>query len=183
MTQGIPGFIEHGLLPVGVHPCSVDDVQVVLVDGFPESETRPSLLNLFRDFCEQASGVGLHATQWVDGSFVENRLNPADVDVLNWVDGVVYNALNPTVHTFMNNVLSGNFAHTKWKTDSRWLPVIPEGHPQHAVYVDWLAYWHEQWGTTREVPRPGDAPPNTPKGFLELRLGDSSQTPSVSGRG
>jgi len=180
VPQAIPDFVDHGLLPDGVYGCQREDIAARFVEAVPDSDTRSDIWKRFLDFNQQAEGVGMHAVQWIDGSFVSSKSDPKDIDIVNWVEAGVYNRLAPDVHTYIDNVLSGNFAYNKWRTDSRWIPVFPADHPLHGKYLEVRDYWKKQWGLTRDKPRDGDPPPGVKKGFLRTAIGDEAQTPVVA---
>ena len=70
------------LLPDGLHPRTLDEVQALCVNAFPLSQSRPRLLTGLRALVQALSEDGFRADLWVDGSFVTGKLNPADIDVV-----------------------------------------------------------------------------------------------------
>ena len=77
LTQDFPP-----LLPDGLHPRTLDEVQTQCVDAFANSQSRPQLLAGLRTLVQILSTDGLRGDLWIDGSFVTRKLNPADVDVV-----------------------------------------------------------------------------------------------------
>lgn len=70
------------LLPEGLHSQTIDNVQTLCLDGFPESTSRPGLMRGLRDLGALITEVGIRADLWICGSFVTEKLNPKDVDVV-----------------------------------------------------------------------------------------------------
>lgn len=72
----IPPFDEHGYLPPGVHPASLDE----LASRFGrESEVRRVQMDSLRWLVELAERAGAHRLI-INGSFVTDVLEPNDVD-------------------------------------------------------------------------------------------------------
>jgi len=72
----IPDFNEHGYLPAGVHPASLDEIE----DRFGrQSEIRQVQMESLRWLTELAKKAGVQRLI-INGSFVTERLEPNDVD-------------------------------------------------------------------------------------------------------
>ncbi len=81
----IPLFNEHGLLPDGIHDCTLDDA-AARFGGFQSSDRRPLLWTRFTEFAREAKACGLVEAVLVDGSFVTADSSPNDIDVVLVVD-------------------------------------------------------------------------------------------------
>src|SRR3954469_9447198 len=94
----LPPFDSRGLLPAGIHTATEAELHALCVTAFPKSTTRP---RIFQNFCLYRAAVaamGLHVTQWVDGSFVDRtRVDPEDIDVINFLDTDQLRALSSEV--------------------------------------------------------------------------------------
>lgn len=78
-------FDEFGNYQAGIHPVSLEWIKDHLVDEVKESTTRNRNLMSFIDFfksnqMKQCAEAVTHVL--VDGSFVTNKINPNDIDVL-----------------------------------------------------------------------------------------------------
>lgn len=71
------------LLPGGLYARTLADIQEQCVDAFVESRSRPQLFAGLRNLIQELSDAdGLQGDLWIDGSFVTQKLNPGDVDVV-----------------------------------------------------------------------------------------------------
>ncbi len=82
----IPDFDEHGLLPPGIHDCTLEEISA----RFLWTTHRQVLFGGLRKFLETELATLMPAFRlYVDGSFVRNKPLPDDVDVVIELDGSV----------------------------------------------------------------------------------------------
>lgn len=173
---------SHEVLPDGVYSCDEPSVRARFVDAFPASKTRPTICGGFFELRHEAAGRGITGVQWVDGSFVESKLDPEDVDVVTFCDYDFLNKLDTPKQQFVVESLNGR-ERTKgrYNTHTFLVPCCSAGHPYHPIFENWRTYWRKWFGKTRDFPNPpGPDLPGHPKGFIEMRLGDSANVPTVS---
>ncbi|GAB2668285.1 DUF6932 family protein [Arenimonas aestuarii] len=72
------------LLQAGFHPLDRAGLEELCVSAFPGSTTRRELLDQFDAFMGELRGYGLKGQIWIDGSFVTEKPDPSDIDLL-WV--------------------------------------------------------------------------------------------------
>jgi len=77
----IPAFDEHGLLPVGVHDCTLDEIRLRF-GAFQASDRRPQLWVRLKEFLAEAKASGIVVSVVVDGSFVTVEPEPNDIDLI-----------------------------------------------------------------------------------------------------
>lgn len=77
--MAIPDLTEHGLLPVGVHEATLDEVVARFGSGTPR---RAELGESLRRFAALLEDIGLFTDLFVDGSFTTDAEPPGDVDVV-----------------------------------------------------------------------------------------------------
>jgi hypothetical protein len=75
----IPPMDERGLLPLGIHDCTIDEIQARF-GSFQGNDRRPQLWAKFTEFLREARASRLVATVLVDGSFVTAKTDPNDID-------------------------------------------------------------------------------------------------------
>lgn len=81
----LPGFNEHGLLPVGIHGCTWSE----FCDSFATNPHRAHLCHgLHRLRLEVLQAQHLIIPLLIDGSFVRDKDYPEDIDVLLDLTGV-----------------------------------------------------------------------------------------------
>lgn len=74
----IPALNEHGLLPAGVHDCTVEEVQA----SFGWNEHRRQLTEGFTQFLRDEIHDEFGSPVYADGSFVTDKERPNDIDVV-----------------------------------------------------------------------------------------------------
>lgn len=77
----IPALTDDGLLPTGVHDCSLDEVQQRF-GQFQRTDRRCRLMNLLTEFVRDATACQLIKAVIVDGSFVTAEDEPGDIDLI-----------------------------------------------------------------------------------------------------
>jgi len=77
----IPPFNEHGLLPEGIHDCTLAEIEARL-GGFQGSDRRLQLWARFKEFIREARASGLVLSILVNGSFVTGDAAPNDIDLI-----------------------------------------------------------------------------------------------------
>ena len=77
-TDLIPHFDEHGLLPLGLHDTSLQEIRTVL--GF--TSKRNELINGLEEFLNIWNASGFLDYSIIDGSFVTSKPEPGDIDLI-----------------------------------------------------------------------------------------------------
>jgi hypothetical protein len=76
----IPPLDAHGLLPVGVHDCTLEEVKARF-GAFQHSDQRPQLFQKLQALVAEASAAGFARSLLIDGSFATTKPNPNDIDL------------------------------------------------------------------------------------------------------
>lgn len=77
----IPTFNMHGVLPVGTHICTLEDVKLNF-SNIPDIKIRSDLyIKLEEFFNELSKNIYYFKGLLIDGSYVTNKTDPSDVDV------------------------------------------------------------------------------------------------------
>lgn len=75
----IPQFDEHGLLPPGIHDCTMDEINASLCF----TARRNVLFQGLSQFLQiEWTPLGIACPLLIDGSFVRNKPNPDDIDII-----------------------------------------------------------------------------------------------------
>lgn len=157
----IPPFDSSGRLPSGRFPCTELEVKDVLVNGFPGSATRLTIYDGWIGFRRAVTALLPIIMQWIDGSFVENKLNPNDLDLVTFVDGPTWDALPIDRRRVLGPLLTGGpSCKGAWHCDCYSVTVVPRHDPLEDAYLYTRGYWDRQWSECRD---------DTPKGYLEVR--------------
>jgi hypothetical protein len=73
-------------------------------------------------------------SQWVDGSFVTAKPDPADLDLTTLFDGPAFDNLPDIKRKAVNGLLAGRACQAIWHCDSFPIAVYPQGHQHRARY-------------------------------------------------
>lgn len=141
------------------------NVEQVCVDMFPLSSVRATIFNGLVTLVQTLETAGVPGHLWIDGSFLTEKIDPKDVDVILKVDGSVYNSGTPEQRAAIDWVNANQ--KLTLKCDSYALFEYPPGDPLHDEGRWWYSWWHRQWGFSRE---------DDPKGIVVVSLG-SGGTP------
>jgi len=181
--MALPNFNAQGLLPEGVHPATAEDLKDRFVTPFPESGTRQKIFNNFRRYQAAVVALGVHATQWVDGSFVDqSRLDPVDVDAVNFCELSALNSLPLTAQLQIAPMLDGRQS-TKTTYDTHTFLVIrfPAGHPFAASFEKQRRYWRDWFSRPQDYSGliKIEAPWRGRKGIVQMTVGHANLCPTV----
>jgi hypothetical protein len=77
----IPDLDENGLLPFGIHQCTLDEIEARF-GRFQSTDRRPVLMRRLRSFVTELQTAGIVRAIVIDGSFVTSITSPNDIDIL-----------------------------------------------------------------------------------------------------
>lgn len=174
---------ETGVLPLGRHHVTLDAVKARYVDAaeFSTSATRHEIWADFEDATAVFRGIVPTAYVWIAGSFVTNKLDPDDLDLIYWCEDRLVDAVSDprdklTLQMFATNQVR---ATTGYRLDTRYgrWHVHPEAASvltmEHRQYTANRGYWDDFWhrrrsGAKGDPPTREDALPRA--GYLEVML-------------
>jgi hypothetical protein len=141
------------LLSVGFHP--FDSLQRLCVDHFPRSVTRARLMANLEGIISRLNQAAMKAELWIDGSFLTEKLNPEDVDLVVCVDGRDSASFDVAQRAALDWVQTGNLWE-RYGCDA--YAFVRNRRPED----EWIyAYWLRQFGFSRA---------NEMKGLAVVRL-------------
>ncbi len=130
--MSIPALTEHGVLPAGVHTCSLDEIGQRF-GSFQGTDCRVRLHAALVRYVAEARRSGLVRALIVDGSFVTAKPDPGDIDLLVvLVEEIPAADLPP----FAYNVLSKKKIRRMYPFDAL---IAPDGSLTHRTYIDFYA--------------------------------------------
>lgn len=160
MAGGL-GKVEHApLLPPGRHVLPLGRLHALCVAPFSGSATRAGLFAALEQLSQRLQRADIRCEIWLDGSFITQKVNPADVDLSVRVDLDVVEQLSVEQDLLLQDVAAGTIP----SLDSYVFVAYPVGHPRRSTPEDRWPYWAEWWGVDRA---------GWLKGTAVLRLGDS----------
>ena len=180
----LPAFNLNGLLPDGVHTATRQDLESRCVTPFPTSTTRSDIFTVFTSYQDALAALGLNVNQWVDGSFVDqSRLDPEDVDVVNFCDSANLNASAAANGSRIIALLDGGKAtQAIYKTHTFLRVHFPAGHAMAANFEAQRKYWRDWFAIPQDYTGPVKipAPHRGRKGFVQMNVGNATLCPAVS---
>ncbi len=181
--MSLPALTSNALLPAGVHPGTEDDLRERLVIPFAPSR-RDVLVEGLMKYQQELTALGVHATQWVDGSFVDgSRKDPDDIDVVNFCSADVLETIPDPVMEQVGDLLDGQGRiRERLGCHPNLVVVYPESHPKHAWSEHWRRYWLRYYAQARDYTKVNKpvAPERGSKGLVQLHVGDPNLCPALS---
>lgn len=187
-ARGIPEFDEHGNLPYKCYEVTLDEIEEYFVTRFPKSKSRQTRFEGFLKFYNDLTkNVNSCIQILIDGSFVESKLNPFDIDLVIIIDSELIDEFE---YNYLNNEFEYNESlkqeyfllkkqinegtedssklyecdFYKFGCDIHYFPKYPKNHPLYErKYKERLNSWIELFGKNRE---------GFPKGFLNLIINE-----------
>jgi len=125
------------------------------VDSFPNSKRRKWLFdNYLRFLYSFQDDVFTYFEQWINGSFISQKQNPKDIDIVTFLDFKVYEKRGDKVlDRFWKFSLEDQFI------DSYLVKAYPKEHPKYSIFQSERNLWADRYGTDRD---------EQPKGFLKI---------------
>jgi hypothetical protein len=157
-------FDENGhLFPYEVQDITLDEMREVFVGAFPESETRKRLFDNYLDWVfDFQRDVFPYFTQWIDGSFVTQKLNPKDIDFVTFLDWQVYEIKEKWKE--LDRFWS--FSNEDKGLDAYFLAEFPEKHKNYGEFHSLREGWLLRYGYTRR----DEQQRAHPKGFIQINF-------------
>ncbi len=99
--------------------------------------------------------------QWIDGSFVTDKMNPNDIDIVTFIEADLFvKNEKKLIH------LIAPESKLLYKVDAAFVGVYPLNHKLRIV-TDWdITFWKDFYGNTR----PDTHQKQMPKGFIQLNF-------------
>jgi hypothetical protein len=114
---------------------------------------------------DRLRGAAISGDLWVNGSFLSEKIDPADVDLVLRCPDSLYNAGTPDQRAAIDWLIANQKA--TLRCDSYVFFEYPSHHPLHEEGEWWYAYWHVKFGFTRQ-------PDEDPKGIVVVALSGST---------
>ena len=154
------------LLELGWHRMSLSEVRQLCVDRFPLSASRADLMAGLETVVSRLVTAGIVGDLWIDGSFITEKINPKDTDILLHIDGLSMYECGTHEQRDAIDWIIRNLKNTDLNCDSYHLFTY---HIPHLLVDDgeWdRAYWHHKFGFSREI---------EPKGIVIVSIPDGAQ--------
>jgi len=152
-------FDTHGNpKPYNIVKLTYDECKNIFVDNFTASKTRGINWNNFIKFHHDIEEVSKYPVRhWLDGSFVTNKANPNDIDVVSFVSP---NNLTEALQQFdMNKSDPLGYVKQKYNVDNYIILDLTPSHPYYDKMKEQIKYWKKWFGRDRD---------DNPKAIVEV---------------
>ncbi len=160
----------------------MEDLHERLVAPFGAS-SRLALFQGFQRYREALLALGLHATQWVNGSFVDaTRTDPEDIDLVNFCTEKMLQHVPENAMHRVGDLLAGGMATiAEFGCQTNLVVVYSPSHALAANVIAWQQKWYTLFSSARDYTDPDRpvAPARGRKGFAELIVGDPNLCPQL----
>ena len=158
--MSVPRHYEYDpIFPLGFHHLMMTDLELVCVEMFPLSRTRSDIMEGFRTFVQNLVDWGVRGELWVDGSFLTEKIDPKDIDVVLRCDGSVFDKADGAYRKAVAWVNENQKA--ALKCDSYTFFEYDEDDPLHQEGQWQYAWYLSRWGHSSI---------GEPKGIVVIRL-------------
>jgi hypothetical protein len=152
------------LLPAGLHPLSEADLETLTVTNFKASTRRPKLWRSLMRFCEELRDLGIAPCRlWLNGSFLTEKVEPDDIDLIVEVGDAIYSGLGIDALMFIDSLAAQPFKPEPRKLNTFFLLDCTAVHPEYTMYYLIRKAWERDFGHALLSKRP--------KGIAILEVG------------
>jgi hypothetical protein len=136
------------LLDIGLHPMSTQEIRELCVsDGrFVLSGTRSRIMDNLETLIEALRWIGICGYLWIDGSFLTEKIDPADVDLLLYLEDDAVQAFTSQQKSDVDWLLENAEIHKDYDCDSHVHVSFPVEHPSHSFGEYMHAYFLRLFG-------------------------------------
>jgi hypothetical protein len=129
----IPDYDVGGVLPPGVHLCTMDEVKERFA-RFRNSDRRVRLYRQLLEYVDKACDISAVQALIIDGSFVTDKAEPGDIDLIVIVSAALLEEQSLSPHVY--NVLSKRQVKKKFDFD---LFVVRDGSEELQKQVEFFS--------------------------------------------
>jgi len=135
------------LLPVGVHTLTVDQLRDLCVLPFPTSLRRRRLMSRLEEIVRKLEAEHVRGYFWIDGSFLTDKIEPNDVDVVLVVNSSFLDNAT-TAQQLLISWVASNLKETL-SCDSYFIREYPVSHRWYYDGEESKLNWLKQFGNSR----------------------------------
>jgi hypothetical protein len=154
-------FNADGYLDAGIHDVELAEIEEHLVNGFPNSNTRPTIITGYKKHRAELEHLNIDIEQLLDGSFVSTKNDPNDIDLVCFADADVIDNLSPLDKQKFHNLVMGKSTQSFYNCDAYFCPTVPENDSRYSHCRQNRKYWIGEFGYDRN---------EKPKGVLRIKI-------------
>jgi len=158
-------FDDKGhLMPYERITLNLEDFEEFFIKKFEPESSRMNIYESYKKFIfDFQKEITPNFIQWIDGSFVTNKVNPRDIDFVTLIDHDIY--------IKKRDKIDGNFRLRKareiYKVDAYTVEMYPADHKNNSISNIDLVYWDNWFSKTKK----NWAKKTFPKGYIEINFG------------
>ena len=154
----IPDFDENGNLPNGIINSSLQEFKDHFIINFKESSTRPVIFKGYLRYCDKLVSLNIATKQWINGSFITDKVNPNDIDFVTHIDALKVDE-NSEIQTKILEICNPVETKKEFLCDVYFILLYPQHIPElYQHTINRINYWRKWFGHDRKM---------NPKGIIE----------------
>jgi hypothetical protein len=126
------------------------EIEAAFVTSFPFSSTRKPILAGYLKHAAEVQAIVGSFQEFLDGSFVTNKNDPGDVDLVVLIDGDLVDNLPSADKDKLRLLISGPITKASHFCDAYFCPVYPSHHHAFASARTTRKYWMGEFGFDRQ---------------------------------
>ena len=151
------------IIPNGLRPLSLAEMRALCVDNFQGSESRMRIMAGLEEFVRLLEGLGLSGELWVDGSFLTQKFQPGDADVVFRPRIEFADSQTPEQKAFLDRLADFSDDELICECHAHLWYEYPESDTRHRLNAHLRPYWLNAFGRNRVR--------NEPKGIAVVAVG------------
>jgi hypothetical protein len=148
------------LLNYGLHRMSWRELIALCVEPFAHSRTRSRILEGLAQVCKQLNACQTNMQMWIDGSFLTQKPDPEDSDVVVRISSEDLETCLPEHKNLIRDIVNAD-NRSRYLCDFYAFVDYAKDHTLAAQGKEKREYWMRQFGTARD---------GTPKGMAQLDI-------------
>ena len=185
----IPDFVHHAdapatsafLLPPGIWPCTLPEIERTLVRPYIASRTRASIFGGLQFYLRDCQQLGIGGRVWIDGSFVTGKTDPADIDLISVVPSEALIRLSQQEQVEAQELLNGGAAtKSRYDVHSFNAVALPDSNGGYLDNARKLMLALHYFGETKPLFNSNRQQVQLAKGLLQVDFGNQSDIDRVA---
>jgi hypothetical protein len=149
------------LLGPGFHGMNLSALRALCVTAFPTSSTRERIMGGLEAVLTALHQAAIPAEAWIDGSFLTQKVDPQDSDIVIKLDTAFVETCTPDQLALVD-AIAGSQMYKSHHCHSFSFVAYPDGHAEFGVSQWMNAYWIRQFGFSRDLQMKGIVLVGTP---------------------
>lgn len=147
---------------------SLKEFEGFFIQPFPENSSRHVIFeNYLRFIADFKQEVTNNFSQWINGSFVTNKLNPNDIDFVSIIDADIFAEKEELIESKFRL----KSAKTEYQVDAYTVKKYPINHKKRLISQHELVYWNNWFSETKK----NRMKKKFPKGFIEINFSENDK--------